>query len=288
MRSRRLSKGWRTGLTVLIVTNAAAALYYQAMILSDLKETSALFIGVPVVLALLTIHLTRTGTTYGAVIRANLVFLLVVAPLLGEGSICLLMAAPLFLGVSLAVTLALEKRRGHNAALLAILAPALFGMAETGANLMPEIEEVYTTSTVRGDVQDWKERIHRGFPPAESRSTLLGLGFPVPREYTVEQDIAIIQFTPAEGVAGYWQAHLSNTVDGVHYRILEDTTKLSHWMTVLDSQVSIVEAGEDTLILTQTTRFRPKLRPLWYFVPVQKLALSKAHEIALRTWNMEN
>jgi hypothetical protein len=78
-------------------------------------------LSLPVVLALLVVNLARSRSLAGAVIRADIVFLLILAPAFGEGSICLIMASPLFLAVSLIGVALFKLTRGATTAAIAVL-----------------------------------------------------------------------------------------------------------------------------------------------------------------------
>ena len=99
-RPERLGPSVRIGLTSLLIASGLLALAYQAVRAGHLEQTSGLFVGLPVLLGILAVNLSRTSTPFGRVTLYNIVFLAGVAPLLGEGAICLLMALPLFLAVS--------------------------------------------------------------------------------------------------------------------------------------------------------------------------------------------
>jgi hypothetical protein len=95
----RLPRSLRVVLLAALAITGVSALAMQLLTVGRLRDTTAFFVGLPVLLGVLTIQLTRTSSPLGVAMQSSVIFLAIVAPVLGEGSICLLMAAPLFLGV---------------------------------------------------------------------------------------------------------------------------------------------------------------------------------------------
>ena len=64
---------------------------------------AAMFLGVPAVLAILLALTPKAKTVTGGILKGITLALLIVAPLVGEGYLCILMASPLFYAVGLVV-----------------------------------------------------------------------------------------------------------------------------------------------------------------------------------------
>jgi hypothetical protein len=281
----RLSPNYRWALTGVLIANAILALLYRSLSLEGLEQTSALFIGLPVVLGLLIVHLSRARSNYGAVLRGNLIFLCVVSPLLGEGSLCLLMAAPIFIAVSLAITGIVSKTGKHAGWILVLVLPFMMGLDEREANLNGKNIQTVSTVLLRpGTVQDWVGRTQRAATPAATENAFLKLGFPLPEAYRIDRGVATVSFSLSEGVRGPWTAKVSPAPDGVRFEVLRDQSKLAHWLRVMDSEVHVSQAGPGMVRVEQSTRFQPLLHPLWYFVPPQTYAVRQMHVICADTW----
>jgi hypothetical protein len=278
-----MAREWRSRVTALLVASAVTALAYRGLAHEKLEQTSALFVGLPLLLGLLTTHLTRASSVYGRVIRANVVFLAIVAPLLGEGSICLLMAAPIFIGVSLLGAFLFRSVTGPKIYGIAAL-PFLLGIAER-QHLGEHTETVVTRTIVSGSADDWRARVRSSAPVRAARSRFLRLGFPLPVTYSLTPGRGEIAFSRAEGVTGSWLVESQANPRGVHFRVVKDTTKIAHWMNVLDADVAVEPHGATEAILVQTTRFAPLLRPAGYFTPLERYAIEKAHELARDCWS---
>jgi len=282
-RSERLGRGWRATATVLMVGSAATAIGYRLLVIGHLEQTSALFVGLPLLLGLLTAHLTRARSPYGRALRADVLFLAVVAPLLGEGSVCLLMAAPIWIGVTIfgvAIYDAVKKRAVLGVALL----PLASGLAEhRAAGTHPVPVDVTTRTTVVGTAAAWADVVNKAVTPAANHSRFLALGFPLPLAYRSNGDDGTIAFSRSEGVVGSWQVHRETIADGVRFTMIRDTTKIAHWMSVRSSEIRVECSGSEVVIV-QTTRFVPLLSPGWYFDPPERFAIREAHRLAIESW----
>ncbi len=289
--ARRLPPGPLSTWTVLLLTACGGSLVYNVLHDQGLQASTALFVGLPLTLGLMVAHLTRTRTAYGRVLQSNLLFLAVVAPLLGEGSICVLMAAPLFLGVSMTVTaLAVETRAWRRARRaprsLVVLLPFALGVLEThGDVLAPPIESVRTETLVQGSAALWRSRVREVAPVVAHDSALLGLGFPVPTGYSRDGDRVLIPFTEVEGIEGAWTLTRVGTDAGVRFELQRDDSKIGRWLQLLDSSIDVEPGPDGHARLVHTTRFRSLLSPRWYFVPVMRAVLEEAHALAANCWS---
>jgi hypothetical protein len=281
--SDRLGRGWRATATVLLLGSAATAIGYRLLVLGHLEQTSALFVGLPLLLGLLTAHLTHARSPYGRVLRADILFLAVVAPLLGEGSVCLLMAAPIWIGVTI-FGVAIYDAVKHRAVLGVALLPLAAGLAEhRAAGTHPVPMDVTTRTAVAGTASAWVDVVSKGVTPAPNHSRFLALGFPLPLAYRWNGDDGTIAFSRSEGVSGSWQVHRDLIVDGVRFTVIRDTTKVAHWMSVQTSEIRVESSGAEVVIV-QTTRFVPLLSPGWYFDPAERFAIREAHRLAIESW----
>ena len=86
----------RRRLLALIAILFVGSLCYRLLVAKHLEQTSLLFIGLPALLAALVTLAGPAQSSLGLVIRAVTLFLLLSGILLGEGFICIAMAAPLF------------------------------------------------------------------------------------------------------------------------------------------------------------------------------------------------
>ena len=111
---------------VLATVNVAYRLVYA----TGLQQTSALFIGIPALLAIGLALLPASKSATGASLKRCTLAVLVAAVLLPEGLVCLLFALPLVIMIALGVGLTLdlwryEQRRRHGPRLMGVAVPLI-------------------------------------------------------------------------------------------------------------------------------------------------------------------
>ena len=87
----------------IAVAFAAGAFLYKLLMHERLGHSAAMFLGIPTVLAILLALAPKAKTATGGILKGITLALLVVAPWLGEGYLCILFASPLFYIVGIGV-----------------------------------------------------------------------------------------------------------------------------------------------------------------------------------------
>src|SRR5690349_23642979 len=82
-------------LAAVILALAVAGVLYRVLVLHKLEQTAALFIGLPAVLAIILALTPQAKSATGMIMKVMTIALLMSGPILGEGFICIIMAAPL-------------------------------------------------------------------------------------------------------------------------------------------------------------------------------------------------
>src|SRR5438270_1533897 len=95
----------------IIIAIAAAGTAYRLLVFKHLEQTAALFIGIPSLIAILITLTPRPKSVTGMISKVMAIALLMSAPLLGEGFICIIMAAPIFFLVGLVIGLIIDRSR---------------------------------------------------------------------------------------------------------------------------------------------------------------------------------
>ena len=83
---------------------------------------------------------------------------------------------------------------------------------------------------------------------------------------------------------GVWEVDQALNKDSIRYTLVKDTSKIGRWIDIKESLVEIIEGGGGEVLVKQTTNYRTKIYPNWYFAPFQKLALIQLHNFALSSW----
>lgn len=105
----------RVGLATLIVALAAGSVVYRVLVRHHLEQTAALFIGLPTLLALILTFAPRARSAIGIAVRGTTLALLMSGILLGEGFVCIIMAAPLFYGIAILTAVAIQALKKKTA-----------------------------------------------------------------------------------------------------------------------------------------------------------------------------
>src|SRR5437899_6517813 len=172
-------------LIFLILAVSSGSVMYRLIVRGRLEQTAVLFVGIPAVLAILLAMMPKAKNVKGGIMKGLTVALLLSGPLLGEGFICILMAAPIFYLVGLLVGAIVdwnrEKRQTTVSCLLLILLP--MSIEGSSPRLSFNREETVQASQVvtasERDVQvalSHSPRTDRTFP------IYLQIGFPRPTE----------------------------------------------------------------------------------------------------------
>ena len=93
------------------VVMAVASVGYRLLVLGHWEQTSLMFVGLPLLLAIGMSFTPPARTITGGIMRGITFFLLALGLLLIEGFICILMAAPLFYAVGLIVGIFADRRK---------------------------------------------------------------------------------------------------------------------------------------------------------------------------------
>jgi hypothetical protein len=287
--ARRLDPGMRAVLTAFLLASAVGALAYFGLERGHLARSSALFLGLPMLIGLTMIHAFRARTDTGRAMQGNVIFLAVVAPLLGEASLCILMAMPLFLAVTLVVGVTVRSlsrsTRGYGRVHLWLLAlPLGLGIAEEHI-LTPRPVVIETVIERPGDLASWRDAVRTPASPSTRDTWWTLVGFPVPTDYTdLGDDRVRVDFTPVEGWDGHWVVRSHASPEGVRFLMERDTTKLARWIDVESSSVDVLPGADGMVRVRQVTVATPLLGPHVWFDWLMGHALRDAHVTAADTW----
>ena len=107
-----------------IAAAVAASVYYHLLLMNRLEQTSALFIGIPALIAAICVLTPKPRTATGTAVKSVTLFLCIAGAFLGEGFICILMASPLFYLIAVLIGRARDRdtSRGHTLSCVIILA----------------------------------------------------------------------------------------------------------------------------------------------------------------------
>lgn len=279
------SRAQWTLVAFLIAAFSLAALFYRFIVNRSLGHTSAMFIGIPAILAIAIALAPRAKSVTGSILRGITLALLVIAPFLGEGYLCILFAAPLFYLVGIIVGLIVDHVRAGRSATLSCAAVLLLPFSLEG--IVPQLthnraQTVEATQILAFPSSAVEAALARGPNIAAPLPHLLRIGFPRPLEAHGQglalNDTRTIHFAGAEGdPPGDLVLRVTHSTPGhIRFTTVSDTSKLTQWLRWQTSDVTYTPIDATHTAVTWRIVFDRQLDPFWYFAPWEQLAVHQA------------
>ena len=285
------------------ITNTAQRLIIMAILLSaftgivigmlrsrGLGDSALLYIGIPTFIALAFATTSRAKSVLGATLKAITFIILISGPILQEGFVCMIMAAPILYVVGALTAWPIDhyrKKKTNAAKLNTFVLPALLVLMsmegvfdETTLNRINTIEH---TQIIDANVAQIKQRIASNRDIKPSRS-LFGKIFPQPNKINAEgisigdkhwTDISYLKWI-------YWNENRGQTLFEVvenrnnflRFRPVSDNSYLSSYLTWKDSRVFLQAVSDQQTKVTWQISFQRDIDPAWYTQPLQRYAVS--------------
>jgi hypothetical protein len=277
---------------VIVIAIALAGAAYRVVAYEHLEQTALLFIGIPAILAVIVALTPRAKSVIGGIMKAITIALLLSGPILGEGFICILMAAPLFYLVGAIVGAVIQRgRRGAKDAVVSCLVlVGLLPLSSEGAHprLSFNREETVQASRVVGASQDAVQQALSRSPRTDLPLPFyLRLGFP----HAVEAhgsglkpgDLRTIHFAGGEGRPGDLLMKVVESSSGhIRFVAVADKSKVSHWLDWEAAEVDWKAIDASHTQVTWTLHYRRLLDPAWYFRPWERYAARLAADYLIQ------
>jgi hypothetical protein len=281
---RGIDRG-RWTIIAMVVAFTGGALLYRILLHVHMGQSAAMFLGIPAVLAIVLAMTPKAETVTGGILKGITLALLIIAPLLGEGYLCILIAAPLFYVVGILVGLVVDWRRAHRNGTLTCVAVLLLPMCLEGVVpelTLPREQTVEVTRVVDASV-DHVERALASSPRVDTALPMyLRIGFPRPLEAHGEGLAAgstrTIHFAGAEGdPPGDLVMRVTENRPGFfRFETVSDDSKLTQWLQWKSSEVEWKRIDDAHTQVTWRIGFARQLDPAWYFVPWERAAVHEA------------
>ncbi len=270
-------------LIAAIMGLTTASLMYRVLVMGGLEQSSALFIGLPAILAVF-VALLPPGRSYTSLLlKITTLFLLLSGVLLAEGLICIVMAAPLFyaVGTFFGVLLDLVSAKKKTVRVL-VLSPLLL-MSLEGVHPMLDTDraEVITVSRAVPLSSDQITAALSARPRLDAPLPFpLRVGFPLPVSTLGEGldvgDRRLIHFAGGEGAPGsllmeVWSVEPNRVVFGC----VQDTSHIAHWLAWKSAEVTWQER-DGLMQVDWTMRYDRALAPALWFAPTERIAVKIA------------
>ncbi len=277
-------------LLLLIAAVTAGSICYKLIVNQHLEQTALLFIGLPMLLAVVLALSPRAKTVQGAIAKGITFALLLSGPLLNEGFICIVMASPIFYGIGLFVGAIVDQSKKKSRAPLSCLILLLLPMCLEGVS--PELsfnrnETVRATEIVNASASDVVAALSRSPRTDLPLPAYLRLRFPRPTEAYGEGlsigDTRTIHFAGGEGHPGDLVLRITHSQPGyVRFEAVSDKSKIAHWLDWKSSEVCFTPIDESHTRVIWTIHFVRRLDPAWYFRPWERYATTLAAEYLIR------
>lgn len=273
------------GVIALVIALTSGALLYRYLRHEQLDHTAAMFLGIPAILAIVLALTPKAKSVTGGILKGITLGLLIIAPLLGEGYLCVLIATPLFYIVGIAIGLIVDWMRKKRAATVSCVVLVMAPMCLEGVipqlnwNRKEVVEVVRVVDTPAAAVEAALSQspnlgialphyLRIGFPrPLEAYGTGLALG-----------STRTIHFAGAEGdPPGDLVMHVSARGPGfVRFETVSDNSKLTQWIRWDSSEVRWLPVDATHTQVVWRIRFERELDPAWYFTPWERAAVRDA------------
>jgi hypothetical protein len=288
-------------LFVLLICAAVTSVVYRVLTHHHLEQGLALFIGLPVLLGTIIAFSTEPRSVFGMILKVTALVLCVVAPLLGEGAICIAMAAPIIFGIlglaaliSLSLQRYLDRKRIGCLGVLVALSPMLWEAQSkpTGWQDLRPLDRVEDSQILPASTEAVWAALAQ--PPADLSAA------PIPafmrlRLRAGERWVRISNGQHGLALGTRWQVRFDNdqyeaTVIAVEpekrvrFAIREEAggagERIGLWLrfSEVEWQVEAVPGGTR---LTQRTFYQRLLDPGFYFAPLERAGVHAMHRYTL-------
>lgn len=277
-------------LVVFIVVEVITCVAYRLLVWGNLEQTSALFIGLPALLAVLLAVSGPAKTQMGFVMKGTTLFLLLSGPLLGEGFICILMASPIFNAIATLIGWFMCNDKKRYACALPVFLLALEGTTDRLS--FPRENTVHGERTIALTSAEFAQRLVK--MPALSHDALpfyLRLGFPRPMRAFGDGlqpgSLRGIHFAGGEGKPGdllftVEEAEHDSHGGHVRFRFVSDASHISHWLIWRHTELLWTRVDDQHIRVQWTIAYRRLLDPAIYFHPWERYAVSLAGDYCLQ------
>jgi hypothetical protein len=279
----------RTIAVAVLMAVGAAAVFYRLLFYHRLQQTSALFIGIPVVLAIATVFVPSRSAT-GVALKSVTIGLLISLLFLGEGMLCVLMSAPLFYLVALLIGWAVSEVRTPTdrgwlsswIALMSVIPMSLEGV--TPMTTVPRHVTVHEARIVNASAASIDAAIQQQPRFERALPRFLSMGFPRPTSTRIQGDRWVIRMRGGEMRLNGMEPRAGDLVlvrDGrggnfISWRAVSDDSHMTHFLNWQTSRVEWTPIDARTTRVTWTLQYRRGLDPAWYFGPMERYAMTLA------------
>ena len=279
------------GITLALTAGVVA---YRLTHRVGLSQTGAFFVGLPAVLAISVALAPRAKTVRGTTFKAVTFGLLLSGILVGEGFVCIVMAAPLFYLIAMPIAGVIERRRergsppGQTYALvvLPVLLFSLEGVVD--ATTLPVRNRVAASQVVAATPAEVEAAL--ASRPAFVKplpAFLRDAGFPRPLG-AEGSGLHVgagrhILFSGPDGPAPLDLRVVERGPGRVVFAVEQDETPIAGWLSLRRSVVTWWRTSDGATRVRWELEFDRALAPAFYFAPLERYASRLAAGYLIRT-----
>jgi hypothetical protein len=271
----------------IVLALGATGISYVLLKRHHLSDSAALYLGIPLILALTLSRTPKTQSALGAIMKGMTIALLLSAYVFQEGYICILFSAPIFYAVGALVALPIDYYRDRNrnnlrATALAAVVALLALEGTTDLTTVPRDNVVSVSKIVAAPASVILEELGK-LPRLDGEKPVFLRIFPYPVSVsgaaTKVGDERRAVFVAYKHI---WWTRVEGTQvlrvtaigpEGIKFAVVSDDTYLSHYLAWQASEVALRQIDAGHTQVTWTLRYRRILDPSWYFGPMQRYAV---------------
>jgi hypothetical protein len=264
-------------------------LYHYVIKNSPWPNSSLLFIGLPALLAILVAQIPTNSVTSYMLVALTLVLLLAV-PILREGTVCVIMAAPLMYGVVGVIGLLIDwvssRSNRFNASIAAVILSSILSLEGViEAATFDRHEEVTATRVIAGQPATVMARFMAEPVIPATLPGLFEIGFPRPHEFSNDGTSVgsrfNLSFIKNDKVKTITYELTEATPDRLVFTVVDDKTALTKWMYLRKTILTFAPTADGRTQVACAISFERKLDPAWYFVPMMRYAIGLVGDMLL-------
>lgn len=281
---------WRLFFIVLVL--GVTGIAYTLLGKSNLDNTAAVYIGLPLLLALGLSLTPKTKSALGATMKGMTIALFLSAVIFREGYICILFASPIFYAVGAMIAYPIDCARQRKnkkitlqTAVISMIAGLLSLEGTTNMTTIARNNNIVVSKVISATVDEVRNEISKTPKFGKNKPIFLRI-FPYPAEISGSGlevgDERKVKFVAYKHI--WWtkvEGHLvlrvsESTPNSLTFDVEKDESYLSHYLKWQSSKVFFEAVDDHHTKVTWTLSYQRRLDPEWYFGPMQNYAVARA------------
>ncbi|MGC4936788.1 hypothetical protein [Kribbella sp. DT2] len=265
---------WAKRLPALLMIAATAVLAPLLLLKAGRLDTAALFVGVPLAIAVVIALSPPAKSLHGLTFRVVTFGLMITSAFLHEGAACVLMASPLVYGVAHFIAEVVRQSRAREAgrryqAALAIFPLLVVGLEGTAYRIDP-VQQVSAERVVAMSPSQIENQLVKGPDFSAERPFLLRLtGYPTPTAASGAGLAVGTRWTFTLAGDPIVTEVVTHDRRRITFTVVSDGSKTQRWLHWERGAITLTSRPDGTTAVKLTVEFTRRLDPSWYFGPIE-------------------